>query len=71
MGGGNATNGVKAPKHVFPAEAACKEYAASLDAEDTLRELRDLFIIPSKANLSSKKLAKPGKFPINCISIRG
>ncbi|KAJ5917093.1 Kynureninase 2 [Penicillium tannophilum] len=60
MGGGNTTNGVKAPKHVFPAEAACKEYAASLDAADTLRELRDLFIIPSKANLSSKKLAKPG-----------
>ncbi|KAJ5937226.1 Kynureninase 2 [Penicillium verhagenii] len=63
MGGGNATNGTKAPKPVFPAEAASKEYAASLDATDPLRELRDLFIIPSKANLSSKKLAKPGKSP--------
>ncbi|KAJ5619773.1 Kynureninase 2 [Penicillium lagena] len=53
-------NGVKAPKPVFPAEAASKEYAASLDAADPLRDLRDQFIIPSKANLATKKLAKPG-----------
>lgn len=56
----NGVNGVKAPKPVFPAEAASKEYAASLDAADPLRDLRDQFIIPSKANLATKKLAKPG-----------
>ncbi|KAJ5584187.1 Kynureninase 2 [Penicillium hispanicum] len=49
-----------AAKHVFPAEADSKEYAASLDKADPLRALRDQFIIPSKANLASKKLAKPG-----------
>lgn len=54
-------NGVKSLKPTFPAEAATKEYAASLDAADPLRGLRDQYIIPSKANLASKKLAKPGK----------
>ncbi|KAJ6171439.1 Kynureninase 2 [Penicillium chermesinum] len=53
-------NGVKATKPVFTAEAATKEYAASLDEADLLKDLRDQFIIPSKANLASKKLAKPG-----------
>ncbi|KAJ5105227.1 hypothetical protein NUU61_002574 [Penicillium alfredii] len=52
--------GAKTPKPIFPAEAASKEYAASLDAADPLREFRDKFIIPSKANLATKKLAKPG-----------
>jgi len=56
----DGVNGVKAPKPVFPAEAGSKEYAAALDATDPLRELRDQFIIPSKANLATKKLAKPG-----------
>lgn len=51
----------KAPKPAFPAEAATQEYAASLDAADPLREFRDKFIIPSKANLATKKLAKPGE----------
>jgi kynureninase len=51
----------KAPKPVFPAEAASLEYAASLDAADPLRGFRDQFIIPSKANLATKKLAKPGE----------
>jgi len=55
------TNGVKSPKPSFPAEATSKEYAISLDKSDPLRSLRDEFIIPSKANLASKKLAKPGK----------
>ncbi|KAJ6072605.1 hypothetical protein N7467_010690 [Penicillium canescens] len=50
----------KAPKPVFPAEAASLEYAALLDAADPLRGFRDQFIIPSKANLAAKKLAKPG-----------
>ncbi|CAI7607366.1 unnamed protein product [Penicillium bialowiezense] len=48
------------PKPTFPAEAATHEYAASLDAADPLRQFRDQFIIPSKANLATKKLAKPG-----------
>lgn len=61
MNGTNGTNGVKSPKPVFPAEALTKEYAVSLDKTDPLRALRDEFIIPSKANLASKKLAKPGK----------
>ncbi|KAJ5364502.1 Kynureninase 2 [Penicillium cataractarum] len=60
MTGANGVNGVKAPKPTFPAEAATREYAASLDKADPLRALRDEFIIPSKANLASKKLAKPG-----------
>jgi hypothetical protein len=51
----------KALKPVFSEEAASQEYAASLDAADPLREFRDQFIIPSKANLATKKLAKPGK----------
>lgn len=48
------------PKPTFPAEAATHEHAASLDAADPLREFRDKFIIPSKANIATKKLAKPG-----------
>lgn len=53
--------GTKVSKPVFPAEAASQEYAASLDAADPLRGFRDQFIIPSKANLATKKLAKPGE----------
>lgn len=44
----------------FPAEAATKEYAASLDSSDSLAVFREKFIVPSKANIASKKLAKPG-----------
>lgn len=51
--------GVKVP--IFPQEAATQEYAASLDASDPLRGFRDEFIIPSKANLATKKVAKPGQ----------
>lgn len=65
MTGVNGTNKAKMPKPVFPAEAASKEYAASLDAKDPLNWTRDLFIIPSKANLASKKLAKPGELSIH------
>lgn len=60
-------NGIKAPKPVFSAESATKEHAAALDAADPLRELRHQFIIPSKANLASKKLAKPGEFRLHEI----
>lgn len=45
----------------FPENAATKEYAASLDATDPLRGFRDQFIVPSKANIATKKLAKPGE----------
>ncbi|KAJ5710352.1 Kynureninase 2 [Penicillium malachiteum] len=65
------TNGVKMSKPVFTATAASKEYAATLDAEDPLHKLRDLFIIPSKANLASKKLAKPGLSEDPCIYFCG
>lgn len=51
---------VKSSKPVFPENAGSKEYAASLDAADPLASFRDKFIIPSKANINSKKLAKPG-----------
>jgi kynureninase len=61
MNGTNGTNGVKSPKPVFPIEGTTREYALSLDKTDPLQTLRDEFIIPSKANLASKKLAKPGK----------
>ena len=59
------TNGVTkdVSKPAFPANAASKEYAASLDAEDPLKHFRSKFIIPSKANIACKKLAKPGKPP--------
>lgn len=57
---------MKAPtnaiKPVFPADADTKEYAASLDEADPLCNFRDEFIIPSKANIACKRLAKPGAF---------
>ncbi|KAE8444204.1 Kynureninase (L-kynurenine hydrolase) [Mollisiaceae sp. DMI_Dod_QoI] len=49
-------------KPSFPAEANSLEYAQSLDAKDDLRAFREKFLIPSKANIKSKKLTKPGKF---------
>lgn len=51
-------------KPVFPSNAGTKEYAESLDAADPLHWFRDKFIIPSKANLKTMKLAKPGLFCI-------
>ena len=51
-------------KPSFPDNAASKEYAASLDAADPLASFRDQFIIPSKANIACKKLAKPSKLPL-------
>ena len=55
------SNGIKPSKPVFPADADTREYAASLDAADPLRGFRDEFIIPSKANIACKQLAKPGR----------
>ena len=51
----------------FPAEAATHEHAALLDAADPLREFRDKFIIPSKANIATKKLAKPGSINTDTV----
>jgi kynureninase len=47
-------------KPTFPAEANTLEYAQSLDAKDHMRKFREQFIIPSRANIKTKKLAKPG-----------
>lgn len=44
----------------FPAEADTLEYAQSQDKKDPLRHLRAEYIIPSKANLRARKLARPG-----------
>ena len=47
-------------KPVFPPGADAEQYARSLDEEDHLRSFRDKFIIPSKENIKTKKLEKPG-----------
>lgn len=43
----------------FPEDANSLHYAQLQDAKDPLRHLRSEYIIPSKANLRSRKLAKP------------
>ncbi|KAL5359009.1 kynureninase 2 [Aspergillus floccosus] len=58
-------------KPSFPDNATTKEYAASLDAADPLASFRDQFIIPSKANIACKKLAKPNLSPEPCIYFCG
>jgi kynureninase len=54
-------------KPSFPPGADTEEYALSLDAEDHLQSFRDKFIIPSKGNIKSKKLVKPGWFKASSI----
>jgi kynureninase len=49
-------------KPSFPAEANSLKFAQSLDAKDHLRSFREKFIIPSKANIKSKTVSKPGQF---------
>jgi hypothetical protein len=49
-------------KPSFPIEANTLEYAQSLDARDHLRSFREKFIIPSKSNMKSKRVVKPGLF---------
>ncbi|KAE8380299.1 pyridoxal phosphate-dependent transferase [Aspergillus bertholletiae] len=61
----------KLSKPVFPENAGSKEYAASLDAADPLASFREKFIIPSKANINSTKLAKPGLSSDQCIYFCG
>ena len=56
------SNHVNGLKPVFPENAASKDYAAYLDAADSLAAFRHKFIVPSKANIASKKLAKPSMF---------
>lgn len=48
------------PKPTFEGDSNTLEYAKALDAKDPLRSFRDKYIIPSKANIKSKVLAKPG-----------
>ena len=38
-----------------------KDYAVSLDAQDSLSHLRNEFLIPTKADLKSKTLSAAGK----------
>jgi kynureninase len=52
-------------KSTFPAEALTLEYAQSLDAKDPLRSFRSKVTIPSKANIKSTKVVKPGSPPQN------
>lgn len=62
---------IRPSKPVYPDHAGTKEYAASLDATDPLKDFRNKFIIPSKANINSKKLVKPGMLYnyLSCPSI--
>jgi kynureninase len=50
-------------KPTFDTGADTEQYARELDAQDHLRSFREKFIIPSKANLKTKKLEKPGLSP--------
>lgn len=38
-----------------------REYAVSLDAQDSMKKTRDEFLIPSKAQLKVKSLPEAGK----------
>jgi len=62
MGSIEQQTAVAETKPIFPSSATTIEFAESLDAKDHMREFREQFIIPSKANLKAKKLAKPGLF---------
>ncbi|KAL4895579.1 kynureninase 2 [Aspergillus ambiguus] len=63
--------GIKHLKPSFPENAATLEYAASLDAADPLASFREQFIIPSKANIACKRLAKPNLSSEPCIYFCG
>jgi hypothetical protein len=52
----------KETKPTFPSEANTLEYAQEQDRRDPLRNFRDQFIIPSKANLKATKVEKPGMY---------
>lgn len=57
-------------KPTFAEEANTLEYAQSLDAKDHMRSFREKFIIPSKSNIKTKKVVKPGQFPLLPRDIR-
>jgi len=42
-----------------------REYAVSLDAQDSLRHLRNEFLIPTKAQLEAKSLPEAGKLHLS------
>ncbi|KAL4753935.1 kynureninase 2 [Aspergillus terricola var. indicus] len=67
----NGVNGVNGVKPVFPENAAAQEYAKALDAADPLASFREKFIIPSKANIQSKRLTKPNLSADPCIYFCG
>jgi kynureninase len=50
----------------FPPDANTIGFAQKLDSQDSLRYLREEFIIPTKASL--KKKALDGRIPGTCIS---
>jgi len=54
-------------KPSFPLEANTLAYAQSLDAKDHLRSFREKFIIPSKSNMKSKRVVKPGLFSSSIV----
>ena len=56
-------------KPVFPPGADAEQYAQSLDKEDHLRSFRDKFIIPSKENIKTKKLEKPGTSQFSVLAV--
>lgn len=43
-------------------EASMREYAEALDNEDPLKRLRSEFIVPTKADLKRRTLAKTSKY---------
>ena len=45
------------------------EYAASLDAQDPLKHIREEFIIPSKSDLKSRTLPEHSKQSTSCTDI--
>ncbi|KAA8648865.1 hypothetical protein EYZ11_009829 [Aspergillus tanneri] len=65
------SNHVYPSKPTFPRDATKKDYAASLDAADPLAAFRDKFIVPSKANINCRKLAKPDLSSEPCIYFCG
>lgn len=46
------------------------EYAANLDAQDSLKHIREEFIIPSRSDLKSKTLPEHSKQPMQLSFIR-
>lgn len=56
----STTTSADSPPFEFPSDANTLGYAQAQDVKDSLRHLRSEYIIPSRANLKARKLAKPG-----------